>query len=45
MFAPALETRVPAEIEVRKFTLTKPRARSILSIEPILSAEGVLASA
>jgi len=38
-----LETRVPAEIEVRKFALTQSKGPVVLTIEPILSAEGVLA--
>ena len=39
----ALDTRVPVEIEVRKFALTQPKGAVILTIEPIVSAEGVLA--
>jgi two-component system CheB/CheR fusion protein len=39
----ALENRVPAEIEVRKFTLTQANGPVLLTIEPILGAEGVLA--
>jgi two-component system, chemotaxis family, CheB/CheR fusion protein len=38
-----LETRAPAEIEVRKFTLGAGKGRVVLTIEPILSMEGVLA--
>jgi hypothetical protein len=38
-----LDTRVPAEIEVRRFALTQTKGAVILTIEPILSAEGVLA--
>ena len=38
-----LENRVPDEIEVRRFTLTQAKGPVILTIEPILSAEGVLA--
>jgi len=39
----ALETRATVEIEVRKFTLSQAKGPVILTIEPILSAEGVLA--
>jgi two-component system, chemotaxis family, CheB/CheR fusion protein len=41
----ALETRTTAAIEVRKFTLTQAKGPVILTIEPILSTEGVLAFA
>jgi two-component system, chemotaxis family, CheB/CheR fusion protein len=37
------ETRAPAEIEVRRFTLGAGKGRVALTIEPILSMEGVLA--
>jgi two-component system CheB/CheR fusion protein len=39
----ALQKRAPVEIEVRKFTLTPAKGPVILSVEPILSNEGVLA--
>jgi len=38
-----LETLLPVEIEVRKFALTQTKGPVVLAIEPILSAEGVLA--
>jgi len=38
-----LETRVPSEIEVRKFAQAQSKGPVVLTIEPILSAEGVLA--
>ncbi len=41
----ALRKRAPVEIEVRQFTLRQTSGPVILAIEPILSAEGVLASA
>jgi len=39
----ALDKRTPAEIEVRRFTLTPGKGPVVLTIEPILSMEGVLA--
>jgi len=39
----AFETRLPVEIEVRKFTLKQAKGPVLLTIEPILTNEGVLA--
>ncbi len=39
----ALETRASAEIEVRKFALTQAKGPVVLTVEPILGEEGVLA--
>ncbi|MBV9770213.1 MAG: PAS domain-containing protein [Bryobacterales bacterium] len=41
----ALETREPIEIEVRKFALRQTPGPAILTVEPILTGEGVLAFA
>jgi len=38
-----LQKRAPAEIEVRRFTLTQAKGPVLLTIEPILATEGVLA--
>ena len=39
----ALETRSPAEVEVRKFKLTPAKSPVILTVEPIVTTERVLA--
>jgi hypothetical protein len=40
-----LEMRAPAVIEVRRFTLTQAKGPLLLTIEPVLATEGVLAFA
>jgi two-component system, chemotaxis family, CheB/CheR fusion protein len=39
----AMETRSPAEIEVRKFKLKQAKNPVVLTVEPIVTAEGILA--
>jgi two-component system CheB/CheR fusion protein len=39
----AIETRSPAEIEVRKFKLKPAKNPVVLTVEPIVTAEGILA--
>ena len=39
----AIETRSPAEIEVRRFKLTQAKGPVVLTLEPVVTTEGVIA--